>query len=418
MGIALFTCLLWVVVAWFWQTRILASFGTPRMIGDEGEYVKRGQKRDPLEPDPFLRVPIMPLLARLALAKQSPPNRLRLLQRGLSALTIGAVAFGGYLIAGYIGLWVAAAIFILLPERMLLAQHLWPDVPLATILAAWSMGALLPPSEPTFWLLGCLNALAFLTRVDALAITPTSLLAVLLIFPEQFHAALLPLIAPCLLSGLLLSLRNGETYGLWLPDNTAFFNLTLMHKETAEQEKTYTTTRVKAVKKDWDAASHQTRMAQGILAVSGIVKRPLRTLLGIWQRFLGLCGKETFISQKLLHPTRGAYPQARPEQFKSWNYLLRFAFPLLLAATIAALVQHQGIPFFLTATLALFFVSFLFHTRTRYRLALLPGMVLAAVWLIQHSATSDLKTNAIAMIAGLAIFLLTSVLNHRQEQAI
>ena len=189
-----------VVVFSIWMTLAVGrAFGRRIPWGDEAEVVDRTREDDPFGPDPFLRMPLLILLA--AVCGRSVEDRLRQLMALVSVGTLLLTALAGWYLGG---LALAASAFLLLilnPERMLLAWHLWPDGLLALWVAAITLILAHPDISGSALVLslGVICALGALTRIDFVVVPPAVALS-LMGAGDLSPAALLGLVVPTLLS--------------------------------------------------------------------------------------------------------------------------------------------------------------------------------------------------------------------------
>jgi len=106
------------------------GFGRRVPIGDENEYLARARAEDPFGPVPFLRVPLMTAFARLA-GKTRTEVRLRNALSFIAVATVMLVAAAGFVVHGPWGAIACVLLFTLLPDRVILSHHVWPDTLLA-----------------------------------------------------------------------------------------------------------------------------------------------------------------------------------------------------------------------------------------------------------------------------------------------
>jgi hypothetical protein len=354
----------------------------------------------------------MPALAWLAFRGQGDVIRFRQYQIAITSVAMVFTSLSGYWLAGYAGLWITTLVFLFLPERTLLAPHLWPDVPLATIMAALSAILIMPDFSGQSLVIGLIAACAFLTRFDALVVAPITWLAWSNAQFEQLMQYAPPILLPTFAGLLLLTLFNGLRFGKWLPDDTAFFNLSVMNKELTAEGRKPTTHHVRATAKTWSQETAlETLLKKAWAELFNAFKRPHKVITDIFNRLLGFCGQETFLTQKVLP----AYPNAKKALISTCHGWLRWTFPLLLAMSISSPIVIGGLPTFIWPTFALFVAAILFHTRTRYRLAILPGLVLLTVagWSqVWHASGMRI---IVACLIGAVIFVGCSQLKSREE---
>lgn len=368
-------------------------------IGDEVEYLARARSADAFSPEPFLRVPLMPALARLA---GSEP-RLRAFLALLSVATVTVTAGAAFLAGGAAGAVTCGLLLAILPDRVLLSQHVWPDV----VLAFWQAALLLLLSwttwvEPTpFWLWGLIVAGASLTRIDGVVLLPALSLHPALRSADSLGRALLNLWGPTVLALAAWSLRNSRRYGVPWPDTTIWFNVAVLEREQRNVGRPLPTEHlVRSAYGDWSGADHQRRASQSRAAVLRIVRRP-----GVWwSRFLlrsyQMLGADTFGIEKLLHPGNGAYPALGPLSRRLFSRILVVSFPLLAALAVAsAALGPPALRAVFAPAIAVFVAACLVHARTRYRYALLPYLSYAASWALWAAERSWATWAAAALLS-------------------
>lgn len=369
-----------ILVAAFAQAFARYGFGPRKPIGDENEYIERVGSAEVLAPKPFLRVPAMELMARLA-GKRRTEERLRDVMALLSLATTVCVAGAGYLAMGAPGAITAALIFILWPDRIVLSQHIWPDMLLAlcqsllVLTIAYSLGV--TPVSP--WLLGAITAAAVMTRIDSIILLPALTIVAAAIY-ERLLPALPGLWIPSLALLALYTVRNGWRYGLWLPDTTVLFNVSIMAEEQRRGAVDALPVEglVQAVLPRWDNALHRNRLSAFQKDIGAVVRQPEALLRGIVSRVWQMLGPDAFAIEILLHPDRGAYPRLPAWLRRLFMSLLRFGFPILCALAIAGASVNAGARLCLVPACASFLAACLGHARTRFRYATLPALSFAA----------------------------------------
>ncbi len=339
-----------------------------KVIGDEGGYIALANNTP--KNHLWLRVPlfiIVPWLARLIGKKQQVRNA-RVLMSLISAATIGIAGFYTHQQAGIYAGFTTGLLLIFCFERAVLVLHLWPDALLGLWLLLFSI-VMTQIEGPFGWsCLGILAALGFLTRVD---------FTILAIFGGAFaafqnEAPLLPLtltIAPTLLAAALLAVRNGRKHGIWWPDTTVFFNLSVSVIEaenpssTTNQLMRMTSQKVKDSGNSYDSATRD--------LIQGYTDKPLLFLYQFARRIITLLGRDTFVSQVLIDQNKAAYlPQAQIFKRKIGRLIMVFGFPLLFGAFLIQIPALRGDVVMLI--LAVIAVQSAVQTRSRYRMALLP----------------------------------------------
>lgn len=394
------------------QVATLNGLGQRRPIGDEEEYLSRGRAADPHAPQPFLRPPVMPWLARAAHRASSGSHqaetRLRQFVAFISWLTIALTAIAGWLQHGPGVALLAATLLLAQPERLLLANHLWPETLLGAILAALVVLQSQPTCSGTALAIGLLAALGSAIRIDFLIILP----CLLLVHAASglFWQAAVSLAAPSVLLLIGLAMRNLRRYGVALPDTTWAFNLMAAHCEaqrspSAPPPPSIERPIAEALER-WRQLPPPATPREGWTALMALLGSPMGLGRGIVRRLLTLVGPDTFIREKLL-PRGAAYPELTDAARRRWSMVLRFSLPALFAVTLTLGVYSQYLPArYAWPTLGLMLVTVLFHARTRNRVAFLPVLSLVAAQLIHQHAwdlASRFESGTLATISGLAL---------------
>ena len=359
------------------QRFILNCLGRRVPVGDENGYVTCGSRPDPYAPGLFLRVPLMAWLSKQAHRfSDHPEHTLRSASHVVSMLSIIASMFSAQLLGGPVATLVVGVLLTLMPGRIILSHHLWPDVWLSLWLSLSCLVLVYPDLTPEMraLLLGSIAALAFLTRFDALLLAPLSGVA---LTPPSLWLWLLILL-PTLTVFALLSIRNFRRYQIPWPDNTWMFNLMVSAAETDSKQSGPVLIEhgvAKAVT-DWSALSYDHRTRSSMIGVYRLFLSPGKTLWGLLTRFWASLGPDSFVLHRLLPPVGEGYPDIPVGFNRILTLALVLAFPLFVSTTLLALlVSKPAMPIFLWPTLAVAFGS-LIHNRTRYRQAWLPGAAL------------------------------------------
>lgn len=353
--------------------------GTRRLIGDEVEYLERARADDPYHPEPFLRLPGMALLLRTSGGNEACA---RALMAGLALATTGLVVLAGYQAMGSRGALLTGVLFTLLPDRSALSQHLWPDV----LLALWQALGLVvltgasPGAPAPAWQIGIVAALAAMTRIDGLTLLPALALASAWASgppgPGQFVALLLP----TLVAMGVWAARNRVRYGSASLDSTAAFNLEVLAEEQRSGAAGSRPVEeiVLAVFHRRDDTRHRAGRAGGGRTLRDLLRRPGLWLHGCLRRAAQLLGPDTFVAERLLDPTNGAYPElsARGRAFLARS--LGPGFRVLVALALAGAVTRPELRCLLVPVAFGLVAASVVHTRTRYRYPLLPGTSLVA----------------------------------------
>ncbi len=373
-------------------------------VGDEKAYLAHGEQQDPYKPRMFLRVPLMHWLARRCYLMGCPSTCLRGVMAVSGIVTCGAAFWSAGLAGGLTGMFVCGGVLLCLFERVVFNQHMWPDPLLACFLAIIQL-LLLTVEDAVLCgsLCGILVALSALTRLEQLALAPGVFLAILARGASPSLLLLACVAGPAAISYLLWTLHNGLRYGIWLPDNTWLFNLKVMSSEVEATQHGQTVQQlVQDVAKDWKQQS--TRPSAGLF--NTLLRSPFTMIYTLLRRVASLLGPETVISQRLLSPRGKAYTQQLP-----WaKVLMHLAAPgFVTVAIIWQLYLLRSPPVFLIPSAFIFVAFCAFHTRTRYRLSLLPSLGVWLAWLAGSPAASagfDITSMVFAVTAGGLLFTL------------
>lgn len=378
--------------------------GEASPVGDETDYVACGGREDPLYPQPFLRVPLMAMLSRLAHRNADPAHRLRLYTRRISLLTLFVAGAAAWIQTGTAGAVMVGLLLALSPSRALYANHIWPDNYLAFWLSLLCLILIVPDMNPGLrcGLLGLICALAFLTRFDALVSGPLTLLAI----PQADASCALLLLLPSVAAFVALSIRNGRKYWIPLPDDTWLFNLTVSLKESraGAHGPVLVDSLVDGAFSDWRRSGRQVSVGQTLLE---LLRRPHRLVMDMLRRAWSMAGTDTFASENLLPPHGWAYSRSSERGVAVLRRLLQVEFPLLVSITLGVIWLGPVDSQWVWPTLA-FMIGNLLFTRTRFRQAWLPGMMLILSDTLLRGA-KDWSTEQ-WLTGGMAVILLFLVL--------
>jgi hypothetical protein len=359
------------------QQLVPGRLGKVVRVGDEKDYIDCGGRPDPYAPAQFLRVPLMTWLSRQTHRySDNPEAALRSASSAASLLSILAGMLSAQLLGGPMAALILGLVLTLMPGRIILSHHIWPDIWLGLWLSLACLVLIYPDLPPDLraLLLGGIATLAFLTRFDALLLAPFSGFALAPL--SVWHWVLILL--PTLTAFALLSIRNARRHQIPWPDNTWMFNLMISAAETKrdQSEPVLVEQEVFEVSTVWKRLSQQHRLDTSVTSVRQLLLRPLRTLRGLATRFWASLGPDSFILFRLLPPAGAAYPDIPAGLNRGLAMALTLAFPVFSAATLLALlVSKPAPPIFIWPTLAMALGS-LIHNRTRYRQAWLPGAAL------------------------------------------
>lgn len=344
-------------LAWqFWQLRTRS----PAPVGDEAEYIERGRSGRPFAPDPFFRLPVLPLIAWCAGRCGQPQAGLRAASMLGSALAMLAATRAATHTGGIATGWTLGLVLLLIPERFALGHRIWPDVHLAAVTSAVILVVVSCP-EPiplplASALLGALLSAAVLVRLDAVLLVPATGVAWTGLQSEIQGIHLAAIIGLPTVAFLAWWAFAHRTMGQRWPDTTWLFNLKVWTEEARRIGRVSTITVDDLIHPPAGSGrSRATTLGDHFAAIAART----RTLLG----------PDTFVSGKLL-PASGHLP--RPGS--SWG--LRYSVPGLVAATVVlSCWRPDPATWLLVPAAALLLPAILFHARTRYRLPMIYGVV-------------------------------------------
>jgi len=364
----------------FLQLSVRRVLGPMKMVGDENGYIACGAQVDPYRPEMLLRVPLMAWLSKQAHRYSSNPERFLRSATSLASMVtilvtmVSARITGGDAIAILVGL-----ILVFMPGRLVLSHHIWPDIWLGLWLSLFCLVLVYPDLPPGLraQLLGLVAALAFMTRFDALLLAPVTAFGVAPMAPWDWVFIL----SPTLLVFMVLSIRNAHRYRIPWPDTTWMFNLMIAAGETGQESasKVLVDQEVFKTATAWNQLSDPDRFATSITSIRRLLALPTRAIVGMFLRLWASIGPDSFVLHRLLPPTGCAYPEISERLNRGLGIALVLVFPVFIsAALLALLVADQPVAVIIWPTIA-FGVTSLFHNRTRYRQAWLPGAALLLV---------------------------------------
>jgi hypothetical protein len=156
---------------------------------------------------------------------------------------------------------------------------------------------------------------------------------------------------------------------------------------------------VKRVSHRWKVAGGDTnaplRLAPGVRAT------PILYLQALIRRVVASLGPDTFVLQRLLPPRGEAYSTLKGRQLRWLSLWLRWSFPLFTATALWLILTTGTLDPRLLPAAFLFCALVLIHFRTRYRIALIPWMALAAADAAETLRAHHLDTWSIVL--GLAL---------------
>lgn len=396
------------------QLSVRHAMGPAVSVGDESDYICCGAQADPYLPGIFLRVPFMAWLSKQAHRYSSSPERVLRSSTGIaSMLSIVFCMLSAQMIGGVYVAFLTGLLLVVMPGRIILSNHIWPDIWLGLWLSLVCLILVYPDlsSNQRALLVGLVAALAFITRFDALLLAPFAGIG---LAPLPFIEWLFILL-PTLFVFAFLSIRNARRYRIPWPDTTWMFNIMIAAGETGKNRahKVHVEEEVRKVLTVWQTLEHPDRFSSTVTSLRSLVARPVRAVKGVLVRIWASLGPDSFVLHRLLPPDGSAYPGIS----KNFNHLLKVAllvaFPVFTSMTVLAfLVAKPSLPVVLWPTLA-FAAASLIHNRTRYRQAWLPGaalILIAAVsepgfWSILLSTGSITKwLVAVALAVALVCF--------------
>ena len=376
------------------QWSVRRALGLIHNVGDEVGYTRCGAQKDPYRPVVFLRVPFMIWLSKQCHRYSSDPvGRLRMAASVASSVTIVVSMISAQILGGE---WAAMLIGLLLafmPGRMILSHHTWPDIWLGLWLSVFCLILVYPdlPQNLRAQMLGLVAALAFMTRFDALLLAPVTGLGLAPMSAWEW----IFLLSPTVLVFIVLSLRNAHRYNIPWPDTTWMFNLMIAADETSQQKasKLLVDEEVFKVAAVWKELSNKDRYMATITSLRRLCVWPTRAISGMVLRLWASIGPDSFVLGRLVPPVGRAYPRISSRLSGILNVALVFAFPVFISATLMALlVADQPAAVIIWPTMA-YAVTSLFHNRTRYRQAWLPG---AALLLVATACTPGFWTTLLS----------------------
>lgn len=355
------------------QYSVRRAMGPSACIGDEVDYVRRGGATDPYAPGLFLRVPMMAWMSKQAHRFSSNPEWMLRSAAGVASATsiiacmMSAQILGGAPVMIFVGL-----LLLVMPGRVILSRHIWPDIWLGLWLSLSCLILVYPDLSSNFRAisLGLLASLAFITRFDALLLAPLSGFA-LAPLPIQGWVFIL---LPTLVAFAWLSARNARRYQIPWPDTTWMFNVAIAAGETEKKAgKVKVEQEIIEVVGVWNKLDEPGRLSSGLAGIRKLFARPLRTFSGVLMKVWASLGPDSFVMHRLLPPDGVAYPEISAGINRGLKIALTLAFPVFTSMMVLALlVSEASTSIVVWPTLAVAAAT-LIHNRTRYRQAWLPG---------------------------------------------
>ena len=361
------------------------AFLAPRiLVGDEVEYMGGGPPSTV-----WVRVPGQGWLVRMAQHLLPLPHAggARLVTVLMSLATIVLAVWFVQDQVGPVGAVITAVILLTSLERLILACHLWPDIPMGALLLC---AGILIVSDGSDVSLALIASLAVAIRIEALALCAlASALPVLKGIEDgaDFVPALICLTALAALTGV-----NRCRYGVWVLDSTASFNFAIARKE-AFLTGADVLTLMRDTLNDHRGLQVQKHRASALRHSALAIVR-LRVILG----------PESFVSQGLLATNRPNYKAPRVLLRPPWREWLLYGFSTSTGFCLlfAAYVPLPLLLLLLGASL----IYALVQARSRYRMALLP-LLAVCCGLGGANALTDPDPQRFLLGLGLcAVFLL------------
>lgn len=346
------------------------------LVGDEFEYAAIVERRP--GPAPFHRMPAHGWLLRRV---RRVDHARRITALASVASTAAATAVAAQVAGGWAGL-AAGLLVAFCSERLLLGARLWPD-PLMAVGYGVLVAACVP-STGVHWGVGAAACVVMTSlRVDGL-LTGVLAAAVLPIAPIGRLVVLGAAALPLLLVAVARRVR-GRSAPI---ETTSWFNIRLSAAQLSPLGRMPLESAIGELSTRWHGENDLERRAAARSAATLHWRHPLRWALGVGGRIIGLCAADSFSAQRVLP----SYDPPLRRWVAALTTSLGAAIVVLAAAgagggtapRVAALVGLQVLGLSM------------FHTRTRFRATLLPGLVvLAAAGIHQLCAA-----NVGAIVAG------------------
>lgn len=362
------------------QQSVRHAMGPVVAIGDECGYILCGKQADPYLPRVFLRVPLMAWMSKQAHRYSTNPKRsLRSATRIASTVSILACMLSAQFLGGVQAAILIGLLLVVMPGRIILSGHIWPDIWLGLWLSLACLILVSPDlsSDLRAVLLGLVAALAFVTRFDALLLAPFTGFALAPLAFQQWVFILLP----TLFVFAFLSIRNARRYRIPWPDTTWMFNVMIAAGEAGKDHarKVHVEEEVQKVNTVWQTLEYPDRFSASISSLRSLFARPVRAFSGVLMRLWASLGPDSFVLHRLLPPDGLAYPEISGNVNQGLKIALVVAFPIFTSMTVLALlVTEAPVPAVFWPTLA-FAAASLIHNRTRNRQAWLPGAALLLI---------------------------------------
>ncbi|MGA0367863.1 MAG: hypothetical protein ACO3N7_00255 [Kiritimatiellia bacterium] len=361
------------------------------LIGDEIEYADRGQSADPYAPHPFLRVPLMPWLARISACFHHPIDAMRLMMLFVNTGTYMLTVYAAGIMYGDKASLTAGALLMVMPERFWMSSRFWPEALIGLWLATLPIIFL---REDPQWipalLCGVIALFASLTRIEQILLSPGLLMVWYLREGSVPVWVCVWICAPVLLGHALWTLHNFVKYRLPLPDNTWCFNLTVMQRELQTDPGNHKGIQscVLSSVPSWQSRSDPSGISSAGKTLISILKQPSNWTRQFLRRAWSLTGPDTFVSQLILSTIPERNRIAGPKTHTLLRIWLHYSVPVMVSLTLCLSLWFGTLPpFYLLPCGMLFLIFCMFHTRTRFRSPLLPSL---ALWITHLVMTRPL----------------------------
>jgi hypothetical protein len=399
----LFAVILAVLVAL--QIWLLTTLNPSALVGDEKDYLHRGSRPDPHKPTVYLRVPLFPELSRwINILFCNPERAWRWINILFSTASAGIVLWTAYTVGGETTLLISGLCLLLLIERQLLAQHIWPD----TLLSLFNAILLLllityPPTVSIALIIGVVLMLSVMTRIEQLVLLPAVVVVLTLKLGCIDYTMSVLVLAPAIASLLLWTLVAKLRYGIAWPDTTWMFNVDLLKGELAAQQAGVHSINpmVAGVHLKWIQMQGNGKTPKTTAIEQMSLLKLLHTLVA---KGLSFWGADSFVVGRLLPPSGRAYPDMDARLLRLLKVLLRWTFPLVSLTCFWAVLIAPSIGYYFIPAVFLYLATVSVHFRTRYRLNLIPWLVVAGAVALSNISPADLKIQHWAILLSFYIF--------------
>ena len=377
------------VIAFVLQGALLTNLRPSRLVGDEAEYTCAPS--DHPHAALWVRVPLFAAMIRGAL--RLGPSGPRRLTSALAAVTVGVTVWQVAVAAGPLAGLVGAMLLLFSFERAILSLHLWPDTAMGL---CWLVAVICITVPFTHGATGLalIGALALGLLIEGAALWGLGFVAPWLVpGPVPALALVITTLAP-----LLYILWNGLGTGVWRLDTTIGFNTAAMRADAATQADTVAGVMRQTVQSRREPAPTERPPWPSLRSLLGRLTARLRLLLG----------PETFATEVLIGAERAGYqPNHWLGRSRLAATLLRHGFTTLFAANL--IVLPLAPPLSVLALVGAIGIYALLVTRSRYRMALLPLVVVQTVtgWTqVITDGPSPAVALGVAVLVGFGVLLI------------